>query len=57
MSSITRGQPQAVAQIPEPPIVRFLFADPRMAWVWLIVRLYVGYEVLPGSSTTALGLR
>jgi len=37
-------QPQSATQIPEPPIARFLFADTRMAWVWLVVRLYVGYE-------------
>lgn len=28
----------------EPPFARFIFADTRMAWFWLIVRLYVGYE-------------
>src|SRR5690242_11143688 len=37
-------QPRTATQIPEPPIARFLFADTRMAWLWLIVRLYVGYE-------------
>ncbi len=37
---------QSATQIPEPPIARFLFADTRMAWLWLIVRLYVGYEWL-----------
>lgn len=36
--------PRTVKQIPEPPLARFLFADPRMAWLWLIVRLYAGYE-------------
>jgi thiosulfate dehydrogenase (quinone) large subunit len=39
-------QPQVATQIPEPPIARFLFADARMAWLWLIVRVYVGYEWL-----------
>jgi thiosulfate dehydrogenase [quinone] large subunit len=39
-------QPRASTQIPEPPIARFLFADTRVAWFWLIVRLYVGYEWL-----------
>src|SRR5450755_2462698 len=39
-------QPEGATQIPEPPIARFLFADTRMAWLWLIVRLYVGYEWL-----------
>lgn len=32
-----------ISQLPEPPIARFLFADTRMAWFWLIVRLYAGY--------------
>ncbi len=36
--------PKAVTQIEEPPIAKFLFADTRMAWLWLVVRLYVGYE-------------
>ena len=31
-------------QIGEPPISQFLFADTRMAWFWLIVRVYVGYQ-------------
>jgi thiosulfate dehydrogenase (quinone) large subunit len=39
-------QPEVAAQISEPPIARFLFADTRMAWRWLIVRVYVGYEWL-----------
>lgn len=46
MSSTKVIQPKAVTQIPEPPLARFLFADTRMAWVWLIVRLYLGYEWL-----------
>ncbi len=33
-------------QIPEPPLARVLFADTRFAWVWLLLRLYVGYEWL-----------
>jgi thiosulfate dehydrogenase [quinone] large subunit len=31
------------SQIPEPNITRFLFADTRMAPVWLLVRVYLGY--------------
>jgi thiosulfate dehydrogenase [quinone] large subunit len=31
-------------QIREPALARFLFADTRAAWLWLIVRLYLGYE-------------
>jgi len=60
MSSTVKSiRPKAVIQIPEPPIARFLFADTRMAWFWLIVRVYVGYqwftagfEKLTGYSAT-----
>ena len=31
-------------EIPEPKLSRFLFADTRFAWFWLIVRLYLGYD-------------
>jgi thiosulfate dehydrogenase (quinone) large subunit len=34
------------SEIPEPNITRFLFADTRMAPLWTLVRLYVGYEWL-----------
>lgn len=33
-------------QIPESPLTRFLFADTRLSWFWLAVRMYVGYEWL-----------
>jgi thiosulfate dehydrogenase [quinone] large subunit len=33
--------------IQDPPIARFLFQSTRiMAWIWLAVRLYVGYDFL-----------
>jgi thiosulfate dehydrogenase [quinone] large subunit len=35
-----------VSEIPEPPLARLLFADTRLAPLWLIIRLYVGYEWL-----------
>jgi len=45
MSSILKSiTPKSATHVPEPPIARFLFADTRMAWFWLIVRLYVAYE-------------
>jgi thiosulfate dehydrogenase [quinone] large subunit len=28
----------------DPPLARFLFGDVRLSWLWLILRLYVGYE-------------
>ena len=39
-------RPAAATHIPEPPLARFLFADTRMAWFWLAVRLYVGWQWL-----------
>jgi thiosulfate dehydrogenase (quinone) large subunit len=36
--------PRSVTQIEEPPIAKFLLADTRIALLWLVVRLYVGYE-------------
>lgn len=32
--------------IEDPPFARFLFADTRFAWGWLLVRLYVGWSWL-----------
>lgn len=33
-----------VTLIEDPPIARALLSDVRWAWVWLIIRLYAGYE-------------
>ena len=30
--------------VAESPLSKFIFADSRVAWFWLIVRLYVGWE-------------
>jgi thiosulfate dehydrogenase [quinone] large subunit len=35
-----------VSQLAEPPVARALFGDVRWAWIWFILRLYVGYEWL-----------
>jgi thiosulfate dehydrogenase [quinone] large subunit len=32
--------------IEDPPLARALFSDTRFAWIWLIVRLYVGWQWL-----------
>jgi len=42
--ALRHANPRAATAIPEPPLARFLFADRRMAWLWLIVRVYAGYE-------------
>lgn len=40
-----------IIEIPEPKLSRFLFANTRFAWFWLLVRLYIGYEwVMAGSE-------
>lgn len=28
----------------EPPFARFLFANSKMAWLWLVIRVYVGWQ-------------
>lgn len=48
-------RPRAATQIPEPPLARFLFADTRMAVVWLILRLYIGYEWLAAGWEKLFG--
>jgi thiosulfate dehydrogenase [quinone] large subunit len=35
-----------VFEIQDPPFAQALFASPRFAWIWLIVRLYVGWQWL-----------
>jgi thiosulfate dehydrogenase (quinone) large subunit len=30
--------------VDESPVSKFLFSDTRVAWLWLIVRIYVGWE-------------
>lgn len=58
----------APTQIPEPRFARFLFADTRLSWLWLIVRVYVGWQWVsaaiekiqgPGwvGSTAGVGLK
>ena len=36
-------------RIPEPTITRFLFADTRMAPVWLLLRFWLGYQWLDAA--------
>lgn len=55
MSIMRNVQPRVATQVPEPPIARFLFADTRIAWVWLIVRLYVGWQWLVAGMEKLTG--
>lgn len=36
--------------VQDPPIARFLFSDVRMSWVWLVIRLWVGYQWIKSGS-------
>ena len=42
-------------EIREPKFTRFVFADARFAWVWLLLRLYVGYEWFSAGWEKAVG--
>jgi thiosulfate dehydrogenase [quinone] large subunit len=56
MSAVKFIRPAEAAQIPEPPIAKFLFADTRfMPLIWLIVRLYVGYQWLTAGLEKLTG--
>ena len=37
-------EPNATVEIPEPKISRFMFAGSRFSWIWLLLRVYVGYQ-------------
>ncbi|MBI4085448.1 MAG: DoxX family protein [Candidatus Liptonbacteria bacterium] len=44
--------------LPQSKITRFLFTDVHAAWIWLLLRLYIGYEWLAagwGKITDANG--
>ena len=55
MRVFTTIKPKEATHIPEPPIATFLFADTRMAWFWLLVRLYVGYQWLTAGLEKLTG--
>ena len=44
--AMTTSAPHAPDELREPAFARFLFADRRASWLWLVVRLYLGYEWL-----------
>jgi thiosulfate dehydrogenase [quinone] large subunit len=45
------ARPIEPAELREPPFARFLFADTRASWLWLVVRLYLGYEWISSGVT------
>lgn len=41
MNTLTTRKNQLVQ---DPPVARFLFSDTRASWLWLLVRLWLGYK-------------
>jgi thiosulfate dehydrogenase [quinone] large subunit len=37
-------------QVSDPPIAKFIFSDTRFAWVWLVLRVYMGWQWIDASS-------
>ena len=35
---------QTIQSLQDPPIAQALFGNVRWAWLWLILRIYVGWE-------------
>src|SRR5690606_26846325 len=35
--------------VQDPPLARFLFSDTRASWIWLAVRLWLGYKWISPS--------
>ncbi|MCL5998548.1 MAG: DoxX family membrane protein [Chloroflexi bacterium] len=40
------GTKQAIHSLQDPPVARALFGNVKWAWIWLILRLYLGWEWL-----------
>jgi thiosulfate dehydrogenase (quinone) large subunit len=46
MATAALTRPRSPAEFREPSWARFLFHDPRASWIWLVARIYLGYEWL-----------
>jgi thiosulfate dehydrogenase [quinone] large subunit len=42
----SRESAQVIKSLQDPPIAQVLFSQVRWSWIWLVLRLYVGYEWL-----------
>jgi thiosulfate dehydrogenase [quinone] large subunit len=40
---------QGEVVIPDPPLARILFSSTKLAWIWAIVRIYLGYQWVNAS--------
>ena len=41
-----QNRAREIQRLEDPPVAKSLFGDVRWAWIWLLLRLYVGYEWL-----------
>jgi thiosulfate dehydrogenase [quinone] large subunit len=55
MKATILKQPYRVTAIPQLRIARFLFADTRASWLWLLLRLYMGYTWLSAGLAKLTG--
>ncbi|HEY8414171.1 MAG TPA: DoxX family protein [Thermaerobacter sp.] len=45
-TQVTNSRRERHGVFEEPPFARWLFADTRSAWIWLVLRLWLGWEWL-----------
>ena len=45
-SESTRSSSRTLVQLDDPSAAKFLWGDVRLSWLWLIIRIYVGYQWL-----------
>src|SRR6476619_2951307 len=41
--------PQGEVTLPDPPLAHMLFSTTKFAWLWAIVRIFLGYEWVTAS--------
>lgn len=46
MNPSERSAAQRLKSLQDPPVAQTLFGDVRWAWIWLVLRLYLGWEWL-----------
>lgn len=46
MATVAQVTNNKSVELTDPPIARLIFNDVRLSWLWLILRVYVGYEWL-----------
>lgn len=51
----TRTRPSGPAYIAKPPPARWLFGSSTAAWIWLIARLWLGWEWLQAGWGEVFG--